>query len=124
MARKTLDQVITAQQRAINLMLNVGDEDRAQEFASMDPEEYAERKGIEITEPNPTKGALTMARQQKPTRAELEQENAELKQRLESIMGVAAGDVEIVEEEEEDDVDLDDEDEYEDEEDDEEDDEE
>jgi hypothetical protein len=81
------------QQKAVRFLSDVvGDPDRADEFESMTPEEYAQTKGIQIK--NPTKGKNTMAA---PTRAELEDrvaeledENQNLNDKLDSILDIAS----------------------------------
>lgn len=90
---KTLDQVEATQRKAVRFVRDVlGDDLRADEIEAEDPEDYAERKRIEIiANPHPTQRRNThMANV--PTRAdlqerveELEAENQELQDKLESI---------------------------------------
>ena len=109
---RTLDQVKAMKDKAARFVRDVvGDESRAEEFESMSPEEYAEGKHITILQ-NPVSGRTTiliegetyMAR---PTRAELEdriaeleEENQDLSDKLDSILDIASGDEEEQEEEE------------------------
>ena len=93
---KTRDQVRAMQQKAVRFLSDVvGDPDRANEFESMTPEDYAQTKGVQIK--NPTKGKNTMAA--RPTRAvledrvaELEDENQTLNDKLDSILDIASED--------------------------------
>ncbi len=52
--RMTLDELERARDRAVRMFENFDDDESAEEFASMSPEEYAEFKGIEIIASNPT----------------------------------------------------------------------
>lgn len=87
---KTLDQVEAMQKKAVRFVRDVlGDELRAEEIEAEDPEDYAERKRIEIFK-NPHRRPTHMP--QGPTKAELEDrvqelesENEELRDKLESI---------------------------------------
>jgi hypothetical protein len=91
---KTLSQVEGSKAKAVRFVRDVlGDEDRAAEIEEESPESYAERKRIRIMETNP-KRSTTMATA-KPTRADLEQrveeleaENQELVDKLDSIADV------------------------------------
>lgn len=51
----TLEQADSARRRAAQMLANFGDEDGAAEFDSMTAEEYAEHKGIEVTNGTPEK---------------------------------------------------------------------
>lgn len=109
---RTIEQVETAQQRAVRFAQNVLlDDDKADELASLSPEEYADRKRIHVISTNPTeRNTRTMP---KPTRAdleqrvqELEQENSDLNERLDAIadlVGTAEESEDDEEEEQEDD---------------------
>ena len=96
---KTLNQVVATQQKAVRFLRDVvGDPDKADEFEAMTPEDYADHKQILIAEnPSSRKSHFTTRRvfMAKPTRAdledrvaELEQENSELNDRLDSIADI------------------------------------
>lgn len=92
---RTIEQVETAQQRAVRFAQNVlADDDKAAELASLTPEEYADRKRIQII--NPERNRPTMPKA--PTRADLEQrieeleeENAQMAERLDQISELSSG---------------------------------
>lgn len=103
---KTLEEVERTKQKAVRFVRDVlGDDDRAAEIEEESPEEYAERKRIQIVT-NPRKETHPMPRASRstpPTRAELrdrieelETENQELQDKLDSI-------AEVVNEDDEDD---------------------
>ncbi len=50
----TIDQLDAARRRAITMLENFGDSDGAAEFESMTAYQYAEHKGIEVINSNPT----------------------------------------------------------------------
>ncbi len=50
----TIDQLDAARRRAITMLENFGDSDGAAEFESMTADEYADHKGIEVINTNPT----------------------------------------------------------------------
>jgi hypothetical protein len=52
MKRMTVDQADAARRRAATMLENFGDADGAAEFDGMTPEEYADHKGIEVTNPS------------------------------------------------------------------------
>jgi hypothetical protein len=52
--RMTLNQADAARRRAVAMLVNFGDEAGAEDFDSMSPEEYADHKGIEIVNANPS----------------------------------------------------------------------
>ena len=104
---KTLEQLEQMRQKAVRFLRDVvGDDDKAEEFNEMTPEEYAEHKGVEIAA-NPKRRRMPTS--SRPTRAELEeriedleQENAELNDKLDSIVDIAgSSDEEDGDEEEE-----------------------
>ena len=116
------------QAKAVRFLRDVvGDPDKADEIEDLSPEEYAERKGLEIVEENPRRhqqsGRLgqpgerraEMTKSQMEERiAELEEENEDLQSRLDSIVDIvqpeaaeADGDEEDEEEEDWDDDDYD-----------------
>ena len=73
---KTLDQVTAMQAKAVHFLRYVkGDEDAADEFEQMSPEEYAAHKHVSLVN-NPCSSGTTISRRlpimAKPTRAELE----------------------------------------------------
>lgn len=100
---KTLDQVEKMRQKAVRFLRDVlGDDERAREYERMSPKDYAKHKHVEIAA-NPTRSR--MAAKSRPTRTELEEriqeledENTDLNDKLDSIVDLASGE----EEEEED----------------------
>jgi peptidoglycan hydrolase CwlO-like protein len=98
MARKRmpLDAIERKQAKAVQFLRDVADDpDKADEFESMSPEEYAEHKGIEIAESNPAYVTLQMGRRPDVTKqdmedriTELEEENEDLQSRLDSISDI------------------------------------
>lgn len=94
---KTLEQVEAMQRKAVRFVRDVlGDDLRAEEIEAEDPEDYAERKRIEVIE-NPQRRDRPMATG--PTKAELEErvqelesENEDLRDRLESISEIVNDD--------------------------------
>lgn len=108
MKLKTLDQVESMKAKAVRFVRDVlGDEDRAEEIEDESPEDYAERKRIEIVEPNPLRKRF-ICMPTGPTKAdlesrieELEAENEDLQERLNSINEIVNGDEEEDEDSEE-----------------------
>jgi len=49
----TIGELERARDRAVGMFSNFGDAESAAEFEGMTPEQYAERKGIEVIERNP-----------------------------------------------------------------------
>ncbi|MCI0625911.1 MAG: hypothetical protein L0387_30430 [Acidobacteria bacterium] len=96
---QTLRQVETSKDRAARFVENVlGDPDRADEIRDEGPEDYAERKGIQIVS-NPRRP--NVATSKRDLEEELQEANdyiEELEDKLDRISDVAGGD-----EEEEDD---------------------
>ena len=101
---RTLDQLSAMKDKAVRFVRDVvGDPERAEEFEAMSPEEYAERKHIEIKNPPfkarfRSKGARNMP-SKKPTTADLqdriddlETENEILSEKLDSILDIATED--------------------------------
>ena len=112
--RKTFDQIQAMQAKAVRFLRDVvGDPDKADEFEALSPEEYAEHKGVEIVEGNPTAATITITRRPimatkrdlEERIAELEDENEELNDRLDQISDLTSS-----EEDEEDDDGVEDED--------------
>ena len=90
---RTLDQIRAVQDKAVRFLRDViGDPERAEEFAAMSPEEYAEHKRVAIE--NPTLRRLHMRRptyaELKDRVAELEEENQALNEKLDSIVDIAS----------------------------------
>jgi hypothetical protein len=56
--RMTLEQADAARRRAVRMLENFGDEDGAAEFDEMSAEEYAEHKGIEVTNGTPRSAGI------------------------------------------------------------------
>ena len=94
--RMPLDDIERKQAKAVQFLRDVADDpDKADEFESMSPEEYAEHKGIEIAENNPAFVTLQLGRRPDVTKqemeeriGELEEENEDLKSRLDSISDI------------------------------------
>jgi hypothetical protein len=101
MKLKTLDQVEAMKAKAVRFTRDVlGDDLRAEEIEDESPEDYAERKRIEIVEPNPLRKRYACM-PTGPTKAdlearieELEAENEELQERLNSISEIVNGEEE------------------------------
>ena len=100
---KTYDHVLAMKAKAVRFVRDVlEDDDRADEIEDETPEEYAERKGIRIVE-NPSDGQLRFERSTTmPTKeeleervAELEEENATLNDKLDSILTIAGCEPEL-----------------------------
>ena len=115
MKTKTLDQVTAMQRKAVRFLRDiVGDEDKADEIESLSPDEYAERKRVQVVvaaNPKSNPRRMTMTRK---TRAELEDEVRELKdyvgeleEKLETIADLVGEEDEDEEEDEDDDGDDD-----------------
>jgi hypothetical protein len=111
------------QEKAVNFLRNVvGDSDKADEFEAMSPEEYAERKRVEIRNPSPSfRGQKTrtqampakrrLSREELEDRvSELESENEALNEKLDAIQDIATAEDDEEEEELDDSEDDDDED--------------
>src|SRR5438874_1520643 len=98
MAKKmTIEQVGAAKDRAVQMFENFGQDEDAAEFEAMSPEEYAERRDIEIVEGNPSNlrsesSMSTTPRRRNPAeRADaLQEENKELRAHLDRIYGIAS----------------------------------
>jgi hypothetical protein len=101
--RRTLEQVETAQRRAVSAAETLlGDDDLADELEDLSPEEYAERKGFEIINPSKPpkhKGEKIMAtvkqlqaqlRRKEAQIAELETQNEGLEDELQELEGTLA----------------------------------
>ena len=98
MARKTknVDQLERIQAKAVRFLRDVvGDPDKADEIEDLTPEEYAERKGVEMVEENPrhvygsgVRREVTTKSQLEERIAELEEENEDLQSRLDSIVDI------------------------------------
>jgi hypothetical protein len=107
--RLTREQVESRKEKAARFVENVlGDSERADEIADEDVDSYAERRGIEIT--NPSKRRKIVAKTK--SKAELEQENQELQDeidelndRLDAIADLTSDEDEEDDEEDEDDTD-------------------
>lgn len=103
--QRTYEQVLTAQRRAVSAATNLREDDElADELDALTPEEYAERKGIEIVE-NPPRRAInrrktTMTVREYRTKlmekdaliTELQEENDGLHDTLAEIKGLVASD--------------------------------
>src|SRR5439155_480047 len=80
------EQVESRKEKAVRFTDNVlGDPDRADEIEDESPESYAERKGIEITNPHIRRKTVARIRTKAELEAEIEelqQENQELQDQL------------------------------------------
>jgi hypothetical protein len=79
----TFEQAERKQARAVQGLRNLGLDDVADEIEDLTPQEYAQRKRIEVTNPRGKGGEYEMPR--RPSREEVEAENEELWQKLESV---------------------------------------
>src|SRR5438093_11184091 len=86
--RLTREQVESRKEKAVRFTDNVlGDPDRADEIEDESPESYAERKGIEITNPHIRRKTVARIRTKAELEAEIEelqQENQELQDQLDA----------------------------------------
>lgn len=81
---KTLKQAETALRRAIQFEYNLGNDDKAEEFESMTPQQYAEHRGFTIVNPISKKRRKIMPnRKPAPLKVDLMDENEELRAALE-----------------------------------------
>src|ERR1700736_1334469 len=96
MKKLTRDQVESRKEKAVRFTRDVlGDSDRADEIADEDIESYAKRKHFEIT--NPQKRSNTMARAKTKNELEVEvhdlqAENEDLQEQLQTIADIVSGD--------------------------------
>lgn len=98
---RTLDQIVAMKEKAARFVRDVvGDPARADEFEAMSPEEYAAGKRIEIKNPASGSNKRTTRRLQmaRPTYKdlkdridELEDENQDLNDKLDSVLDIVAG---------------------------------
>ena len=89
---KTLSEAETARRRAVTGLRNLGRDDEADRYDSMDAREYAEAKGIELVE-NPKRRRANMPQRQTvgDLQDQLNDANdyiADLEDRLDSIAGI------------------------------------
>jgi len=83
---RSLTQVEQTQEKAVRFAHNVlADDDLADELESLSPEEYADRKGLVIRNPQNLKGAI-MPRKSNADRI------ADLEDKLDLIAGIITGD--------------------------------
>lgn len=112
---KTYEQVLAIQAKAVRFLRDVvGDPDKADEIEDLSPEDYAERKGVVIVAENPsrfyhpTPRRATMTKSQMEERiAELEEENKDLRNRLDSIVDIVQPEAGDEDDDDEDDCDDD-----------------
>lgn len=115
----TLSQAETARRRAVTGLHNLGDDDAAEEFERMTPQQYAEHKGIEVIKENPRSYRMARKTQSEiiadlkdrlsdleDTVEELGEQNETLQARLDAAADAIAGEPD---EEDSEDSDLDDE---------------
>jgi hypothetical protein len=122
----TLSEAETARRRAVTGLHNLGDDEAAERFERMTPQQYADHKGIELIEGNPRR--LFVASKTQPEIIEdlkdrlsdledeveeLQEENESLQSRLDAaadaIAGEEDGEAELDEEEDGDSDELEDE---------------
>lgn len=106
MPRRVLDQVLAMQEKAVRFLRDVvGDPHRADEFAEMTPEQYAEHKHITIVS-NPASGITILIegdrRMAKPTREELEDRIDELEDENQALRDKLGSITDILDEDDED----------------------
>ena len=102
----------TKRQQAVTFLRRIGNDDLADEFDAMSPEEYAEHKGEQLMQ-NPKKRKGNMATQKSKSELESELDDAndyieELESKLNDIVGIAADDDEDPEEDDSEDDEEDD----------------
>ena len=105
----------TKRQQAIDFLYRIGQDDDAERFEEMTPEEYAEHKGAEIIE-NPGSyrrhnHMATSSKTKDQLQAELDEANdyiEELESKLDDIAGIAADEDEADDVDDDDDTDADD----------------
>ena len=107
----TRSEAETKRQKAVDFLQRIGNDDLADEFDDMSPEEYAERKGAEILE-NPqrrrpmAKGRKTAADLEAEIAdlqeqvGDLEEENESLQAQLDQVADIVSGDEDEEEEDE------------------------
>jgi len=92
----TTGEAETKRQKAITFLHNIGNDDAAEEFEGMSPAEYAEHKGAQLVEANPTRrNNMPRAKSKADLEDELDAANdyiAELEGKLNDIVGIAADD--------------------------------
>src|SRR5882757_9808798 len=84
----------TKRQQAVTFLHRIGNDDLADEFDAMSPEEYAEHKGAQLMQ-NPNKRKENMATPKSKSALESELDHAndcieELESKLNDIVGIAA----------------------------------
>lgn len=115
----TRSEAEAKRQKAVEFLYRIGNDDLADEFDDMSPEQYAERKGAELLE-NPYRRTIVAKRRKTVVELEaevadlqeqvgdLEEENESLQGQLDQVADIVSSD----EDEEEDDADEGDEEEY------------
>ena len=85
------DQVASRKDKAARFVRDVlRDELRAEEIEDESVEDYGERRRIDIVESNPRRADMALTKKQLDERLEeLEAENAELEEKLDSILDIA-----------------------------------
>lgn len=84
----TRSEAESKRRRAVEMLRRFGNDEDADRFESMSPEDYASHKGAEIISGNPNKRCKSMAGAKSrtaPTRAELEDRISELESELEDV---------------------------------------
>lgn len=96
----TLGEAEAKRQKAVDFLRRIGNDDLADKFDAMTPEEYAEHKGAELLQnSNPQRRYSVMAVGKTKTDLQTELDEAndyieELESKLDDIVGIAADEVE------------------------------
>ena len=110
MKQLTRDQLQSRKEKAVRFVRDVlADPNRAEEIADESLEDYAERRKIQITNPSKRKKAIMATKRELEGRIdELEQENQELQDQLDTIADIVAPEEESDEDDDRDDDEEDD----------------
>src|SRR5437870_12545514 len=110
MKQLTRDQLQSRKEKAVRIVRDVlADPNRAEAIADESLEDYAERRKIQITNPSKRKKAIMATKRELEGRIdELEQENQELQDQLDTIADIVAPEEESDEDDDRDDDEEDD----------------
>ena len=105
MKELTRDQLQARKEKAVRFTRDIlGDPDRAEEIADESLEDYAERRRIQIINPSKRRNAIMSTKRELEERVdELEQENNELQDQLDTIADIVAPEEESDEDDDRDD---------------------
>ena len=88
----------TKRQKAVEFLRRIGNDDLADEFYGMSPQDYAEHKGAQLMEnPNRRKGTMARIKSKVELESELDEANEYIEQlegKLNDIVGIAADEIE------------------------------